>query len=1575
MNQLTIRDRLYQLLPAIYKLRDTDEGEPLRALLAVLETELDTIEKDIANLYDNWFIETCQDWVVPYIGDLLDVRELYAESLAAAEVSDKRNYGQREWRAYVANTLAYRRRKGTTPVLEQLARDVTGWRARAVEFGRLVLTSQNLNHVLTNSTLVNLRADNYLQIIGTPFERQAAYSAEIRPASRGGRYNVPNIGLLVWRLQSYPIEKSTAGRISEECYTFNPLGYDDVPLFNQPQTETDIVTLAQEINVPGMLRILPLAMELRQRRELLWQGKRPEGILYFDSDPVLQIFIDGQVNPLAPEEILICSLADEETSAGMRMPNYQGDRLPGDPPLPTQVVAVDPTLGRIRFLEQPFPQRVEVSYLYGFSDDLGGGPYLRDEAENVLPPSQANETSPPLSEVDQLNSANLNPLAVAIGTWNQKVTAWQGLQAYTNVPLAKITIPSIKVTQSTSDSEKFRPSFSPGIIRGLAVSANLRNNQVIVNPGQAIDNQGRLINLAQRVSITLNPEKYDLADYPDQTGFLVIFYRSSWQRNAEGTQPELSLEFVPESAIDAPETSFILLARLEVDSQLRPVKQPEDLRMEFSSGIVRGLEVKVDSEKLEAIVTPGMAVDKRGRAIAIANNIAVDLNPYLGTNTNQSLILFTTRRLLTTRWQLELVNSAEIEAELDYIELATFNNIPPLQIDRKQIDTEKIRQSKPDTVTIQGLAVKPVTAKRAIVEISPGTVTDSSGTEIKLEQSYQLDLSAYHGQTLTLFISAQIGQGLPLQPVEPGGEEWQNLGIVPQEPQNDLANTEIILIKDSRTYQGDLYLAIPPKKQLKIIALNRHRPHLKGNIYVRGTAGDRDPQPGRLLLDGLLIEGNLIVRAGNLQRLQLSHCTLVPEKSQLKVQSSQQLFEEPADTELEPIDIIGLVIYALHLLCQWIRSNLGKESPPSEYNLAQLGQMYSQQLRSIVALIQKKIGSSARATGPKNGMESCFCPPLPTPTGGDNPRLEVILERSICGSIWLADTVPKLKIADSIIDKKKYRDQEQPETSGVAIFARGADTDIQSSTVWGTTTVKTIEASNSIFTEKVTVLRRQKGCIRFSYVSATSQTPLRYRCQPDLNFKQQFDTLPQAITSLAITRPFLFAGTLGNGVFYSLNNGDRWNDVNQNLPNPYVTAIFASSQDERTTVWAGTTKGKVYRSQINQTYRSQNNQNIDWTPTILEGNNTAISAVLGYQNKLWAATAGNGVWEWQTNDNGAEKWTPIKEGLTNLNVTTLAFREIDSQTQLFAGTAGNGVFLYTTETLPNGKTSQYWRPFNTGLTNFDITVLVTDEQGQLFTGTKNGGVFYYSDNNNRWVEINQNLTSLKITALVAWRVTATISIAEGQNTVIGNNTFFKQEGLKPGDLFADAANNLGTIAKVQSDTKLNLEATLIEGKIDQKYKDYNLLFAGTDDGKLFRSVDKGINWQKMSLELKGTAITVLAVDRTNGDLFLGTAAGNIMRSQDRGDNWFSINQGLTNVAQKLLIMASLQPSFTSEFYGDPNYAQLSQNCAVEIRTGAEDGSEMGVFYSLKQPQRQDNLQTNLKEYLRFGLQIGTFYIT
>ena len=84
------------------------------------------------------------------------------------------------------------------------------------------------------------------------------------------------------------------------------------------------------------------------------------------------------------------------------------------------------------------------------------------------------------------------------------------------------------------------------------------------------------------------------------------------------------------------------------------------------------------------------------------------------------------------------------------------------------------------------------------------------------------------------------------------------------------------------------------------------------------------------------------------------------------------------------------------------------------------------------------------------------------------------------------------------------------------------------------------------------------------------------------------------------------------------------------------------------------------------------------------------------------------------------------------------------------------------------------------------------------------------------------------------------------------------------------------------------------------------------------------------------------------------------------------------------IVARVTPTFTftrhsdpavSNRYSDPAYGQLSSTCPAEIQMGAEDGSEMGAFSFLKQPQRTANLQSNLEEYLRFGLEAGIFHVT
>jgi hypothetical protein len=71
----------------------------------------------------------------------------------------------------------------------------------------------------------------------------------------------------------------------------------------------------------------------------------------------------------------------------------------------------------------------------------------------------------------------------------------------------------------------------------------------------------------------------------------------------------------------------------------------------------------------------------------------------------------------------------------------------------------------------------------------------------------------------------------------------------------------------------------------------------------------------------------------------------------------------------------------------------------------------------------------------------------------------------------------------------------------------------------------------------------------------------------------------------------------------------------------------------------------------------------------------------------------------------------------------------------------------------------------------------------------------------------------------------------------------------------------------------------------------------------------------------------------------------------------------------------LVPTFQADHYGRPDFAQLRLSCPVQIRTGAEDGSEIGAFCVLKQPQRESNLRLRLDEYLPVGLEAGLIYVS
>lgn len=327
-------EKLYNLLPALYRIRDAEQSDPLKSLCAVIAEEIAVLRENLDQLYDDQFIETCAEWVAPYIGDLIGYRALHSVTART-----------RSARAEVANTIAYRRRKGTATVLEQLARDVTGWNARVVEFFQWLETSQYMNHIrLANRVTADLRDWEALERRDTAFNT-IAHSVDTRCIeTQKGRYNIPNVGLFLWRLDAYSLTRSPAFRIDDERFIVGPLG-NDMQLFTRPQSETDITHLAEPINVPEPISRRVLHSDLPS---------------YYG--PQLSLFIEADNIDTSIGAIRVCNLADDGASWAH---------------LPVSNISIDPVLGRIAFPPGNVPENLRVIFHYAFSMAMGGGEYER----------------------------------------------------------------------------------------------------------------------------------------------------------------------------------------------------------------------------------------------------------------------------------------------------------------------------------------------------------------------------------------------------------------------------------------------------------------------------------------------------------------------------------------------------------------------------------------------------------------------------------------------------------------------------------------------------------------------------------------------------------------------------------------------------------------------------------------------------------------------------------------------------------------------------------------------------------------------------------------------------------------------------------------------------------------------------------------------------------------------------------------------------------------------------------------------------------------------------------------------
>jgi hypothetical protein len=361
-------DKLWNLLPAVYRAEDTDQfgaNGPLREIVNRIGAQVANVRRNIDRMWEDQSIETCDDWVIPYIGALLGTNLVSGLDPRAQRID-------------VAKTIYYRRRKGTLAILEEIANAITGWDVKVVEFfRRMGRTRHGLDPAIGGSLLGNGAVATLQQAeglvgplthtgiggladlhkvygaskAGTAFDEYFHTADLRRPSGNYGWYNIPRLGVFVWRLTSYRVGPVTPVAV-QGCpgwFTFDPTGRD-VALF----------AAARATNAFGDNWTSPIEAELPTpiNQRLLNANEAAVG--------------SGQPVNLYPD---VLSVAFAVT----------------DPPdelvIPSNQLNVRPQRGRFRYTGSP-PADTDLvaTYHYGFPADIGAGPYDRRIDTRTIPP-------------------------------------------------------------------------------------------------------------------------------------------------------------------------------------------------------------------------------------------------------------------------------------------------------------------------------------------------------------------------------------------------------------------------------------------------------------------------------------------------------------------------------------------------------------------------------------------------------------------------------------------------------------------------------------------------------------------------------------------------------------------------------------------------------------------------------------------------------------------------------------------------------------------------------------------------------------------------------------------------------------------------------------------------------------------------------------------------------------------------------------------------------------------------------------------------------------------------------------
>jgi uncharacterized protein (TIGR03437 family) len=210
-------------------------------------------------------------------------------------------------------------------------------------------------------------------------------------------------------------------------------------------------------------------------------------------------------------------------------------------------------------------------------------------------------------------------------------------------------------------------------------------------------------------------------------------------------------------------------------------------------------------------------------------------------------------------------------------------------------------------------------------------------------------------------------------------------------------------------------------------------------------------------------------------------------------------------------------------------------------------------------------------------------------------------------------------------------------------------------------------------------------------------------------------------------QPF-FAGTAGNGVLISNDDGRNWGLDYLSQPDLWMIGRTVYALVDLGILYAGT--------DINLFRRFSGAQAKSWLPAPIS--NGPLLALTKNFNRAFAGTKESGVFTGQLNATG---WTPSNQGLpAHAEVRVLA----TSAHYIFAALGSGGLY----RSADNGVT---WARVTNGMpSQAQFTALATHGRN-IFAGSENNGVFVSTDYGVTWNAANDGLSNLQVRALLVHR--------------------------------------------------------------------------------------------------------------------------------------------------------------------------------------------------------------------------------